>query len=232
MDYLTVANEMAKALPPEVAMEVLQARLDKDSGYLPTRLALAQLQQAAGKFDLAADSVRPMLNQKEAEGVKPLVLRVLALAAYQSGRFQEAADDYKTLTDLVPDDIEALNNLAFILADELKKPADGLSYAERAVNILKVAPGETVMLNNGNVYDTYGWVKFRNDDAAGATLALNHSIESDPSAIAYYHLALVQKSQGKLEYAKTSVKQAVQLATAKKDPILKKAQDLLAELSK
>ena len=47
-----------------------------------------------------------------------------------------------------------------------------------------------------------------------------------------YNLADSLKAQGKLAYAKTSVEQGVQLATKTKDPILKKAQDLLDELSK
>ena len=228
--YLAVAHEMGTVLPFDVVTDVLQQRLTADPKHIPTRLALAQLQQGNKKFDLAAATMKPLLNDPEAAPVKTIVLRVLALAAYESGRFEESAGYYQTLQELLPDDMETLNNLAFVLADELKKPKEGLPFAERAVKILKLAPGETAMLNNGNVYDTFGWVKFLNGDLPAAEKALRQSLDTDSeTALTYYHLARVLQAQKRLAEAKDTLGRCLKLATDK-DTVLPKAQALMKEL--
>jgi len=119
---------------------------------------------------------------------------------------------------LDPEDIESLNNMAFMLADDLKKPAEGLKYAEKAASILRSRPSlDAAKGNLANVYDTIGWVRYLANDLKGAAEDLNRSIQYEPLPDTYLHLAQVLKKQGDASGAKKQLDLCIKLATDRKD---------------
>lgn len=95
------------------------------------------------------------------------------------GLINEVGDDlvsaencYRQAIRLSPDHVKALNNLAFLLADKLNRPAEALPLAQKAVSL---APESAVF------QDTLGWVYHRlgKDQEARAVLKKAHGL--DPS---------------------------------------------------
>ena len=77
-------------------------------------------------------------------------LRLRSLVRYELDNFQAAVDDIRQALELAPNDPELNNNLAYILAVELKQPAEALPFAQRAVEI---APENRGFLDTlGRVY--------------------------------------------------------------------------------
>jgi tetratricopeptide (TPR) repeat protein len=112
----------------------------------------------------------------------------------------EAARIYETALTLSPDNVEALNNLAFITAEDLKDPAKALPYAQRA---LDKAP------QSGSVHDTYGWVHFLagNLDTAEKHLAESLRLD-DRQAGTWVHAAEIHLRKNDLDNAQRCLDQA------------------------
>jgi tetratricopeptide (TPR) repeat protein len=105
--------------------------------------------------------------------------------AYQvSGRFDEAAQAYLAALKSKPDNIQSLNNLAYMYASDMNKPAEGIAYAERA---MALAP------DNPQVLDTYGWALAKNGDLAKAEQVLSRAVQlaQGLDASIQYHLGMV-----------------------------------------
>jgi hypothetical protein len=107
-----------------------------------------------------------------------------------------------------------------------------LKYAEEAVRILKSGSVELSFVNNGNVYDTYGWVKFLAGDVPGAITELRRALQIEPSPIAYYHLArvLVKARPADMPGARRAVSEGIRLASQTKDPTLGQLESLQKEI--
>lgn len=103
-------------------------------------------------------------------------------------RFDAAIKDYNAILKTQPNQIDALNNLAFLLQDT--QPEKALSYAQRAYTL---APG------NPNLQDTYGWLLARHKrDFARALPMLKNAAERVPGEFGYrihYIEALVLAGQ-------------------------------------
>jgi tetratricopeptide (TPR) repeat protein len=101
---------------------------------------------------------------------------------------QQAAQCYEQILGLVPDDARALNNLAFVLADNLGRAAEALPYAERL--------GELVS-EDTNILDTIGWVYFKNGKTTPAVAAFREALRIEPENLpARYHLGEVYAARG------------------------------------
>jgi len=97
----------------------------------------------------------------------------LAQRAIAKKDYASAARQYKALLEIEPDDVLALNNLAWI-AGQLKDPK-ALEYAERAD---KLAPGNPVVL------DTYGVLLVEKGDTARGIELLQKAVAAAPNAAA------------------------------------------------
>ena len=74
----------------------------------------------------------------------------LAGAQHMERRLEEAAGTYRKVLRLNPKTRYALNNLAYLLAEDLGQPAEALRYAEQAFQLAR---------EDANVIDTLGWVE-------------------------------------------------------------------------
>ncbi len=85
-----------------------------------------------------------------------------------------------------------LNNLAYVLSEQLHQPQEALKYATEAV---RLAPSEPKYL------DTLGWTYFLAGDMAPAQKYLYAAIQRAVEPIYYYHLGMVLESQHCLDDA-------------------------------
>ena len=226
-----ITHQMVAVLPTDKVISMMQARLAANPGSTAARLALGQSLLAGGRASEAAHVLLPLKATTDPQQ-KAIALRNLALAEYEAKDFDSANTDYQELLKIVPDDIESLNNLSFMLADDMKRPADGLVFAQRAAKILRGGAASVAFVNNGNVYDTLGWVECLNGDYDNGIHDLHRAIQSEPSPIAYYHLGRAYQKSGQKDDAGKAVQEGLKLASGLGDPAEAQLLALKAELGK
>ena len=142
------------------------------------------------------------------------------------GQFELAAGDTRgaleTFEDVIaidPDNSAALNNAAYLWAEELNDPAKALPLAERA---LKLQQG------NPDVLDTVGWIQFKLQNYGAAEEQLRRSFQTRPAATTAFHLAAVLNAQGRYEAAETYLLRAAELNDPDRNPRLQEEIDRLS----
>lgn len=132
-----------------------------------------------------------------------LILRAQTLEAGGDG---QAADAYRAVLAVAPDDVVALNNLAYMLIEQPGGATEALSLARRAYEVTKGAP---------LVADTFGWVLFRAGDTAQAVRVLRDAVGRQPAlAELRVHLARALLAEGDLPAAKAQWDRALELDPA------------------
>jgi uncharacterized protein (TIGR03790 family) len=137
----------------------------------------------------------------------------LALLYEQAALFDAAAERYRRVLALSPDNVAALNNLAYMLAVHRKLPAEGLPLAKKAH---AAAP------SSASVIDTLAWIEHLvgHDDIAGPLLSV--AIRRAPrNAEIRLHAAIVYAASGHSANAAAALKAALIL-----DPELEKREDV------
>jgi tetratricopeptide (TPR) repeat protein len=137
----------------------------------------------------------------------------LAEHAEAAGDFPGAADRYRRILAIDPNNVVALNNLAFNLAEKQHDPKDALPFAQRAYQL----SGEPV------VADTLGWVDhLLGDNAAAARLLEAAAAPGDVGEI-LMHAAVVHEALNDRERARREL-----AAALKVDETLKSRADVIA----
>jgi tetratricopeptide (TPR) repeat protein len=138
--------------------------------------------------------------------------RALAGAFEQVRKYPEANEAYRRILMLDPDDLPALNNLAYNLAVYEKQPKDALPLAARAARLGKRDP---------LIDDTLGWIHHLLGDDQQALRLLEPARRVLPtSATIQFHAALVFRAVGRLDDARKALDAAGQL-----DPSLRETTD-------
>ena len=229
------AQEIVTSLRSEEASMaagyILQGDIERAKNLIPAALA-----SYANAHDIAPSS-RTLLSlfaiETDAKKKKQLIddwlsanpddvaVRVTkATTDLSAGRTTEAIEHYEKALAVDPNNIIALNNLAWIF-DELDDER-ALSYARRA---FEAAP------SSANVVDTYGWILLRkgNREQAVELLAKAKEIAPDNGDIRYHFasaLAQTDDRRGAIKELDSLLKSEVQFA-ARKD-----AETLLSRLQR
>lgn len=129
--------------------------------------------------------------------------RIAALAMLQNRDHAGARDAYLRLLKNDPDNIEVLNNLAFILASHLNDPQAALPMAKRAV---EQAP------NNAEILDTLGWTYYQVGDTPNARATLERSIQARALPANTLHLGRIYLETGESRRARPLFEQSIELS--------------------
>lgn len=128
-------------------------------------------------------------------------LRASALQA--EGKTGPAIAEYRRTLAIEPNYVPALNNVAYLYANNEGDYAAALKFAARA---FMLAPG------NGNVLDTYGLALLKNGRTPEAVEALEKSnklLPGDPEVL--YHLALACQENGDGRMAEADLRKSVSI---------------------
>lgn len=164
---------------------------------------------------LRLGTVQRMLNEKEASlasyeqaskaspgNAEALLNRAMTLEAM--GQIDKARDVYNQTLGVDPDNVLALNNLAFLNAERNQDLDQAMSYAERAK---KRVP------NNPNISDTLGYIYFRKNLTEDAVRELQAAVKGDPKNPSYrLHLAMALLKRGDKSGARREAESALQSA--------------------
>jgi tetratricopeptide (TPR) repeat protein len=191
---------------------------------LATHLCLAG--NAAGALPLLSEALT-----KVAKGTPEHLSALLTLAQAQdlSGDKEGALRSYKDILTGYPDNLTALNNLAYTLVDApppLYAPTEALKYAERLRGLFE--PGE----NMATMLDTVGWVYFHNNMLDLAAAALEEALSAGgPNAAVCLHLGLVYQKANRMGDARTVLNQGLELARQAGDAdMVRKFEDTLGKV--
>lgn len=134
----------------------------------------------------------------------------LATVYYASGDLEKAAEHYEHAIQLRPDSAEALNNLAYLYAEQNINIKKAIEMAEAAVQIEK---------NNASYVDTLGWAHYRNNELDKAlTLLLRANQLMAGQGEILLHIGRVYLDKNDFNSAITYLKEAFKADSKLKDP--------------
>ncbi len=97
---------------------------------------------------------------------------------------------YRQVVDADSSHAEAMNNLAYLLADYGKQPDEALKYAEKAQEL---AP------DNPNYADTLGWILYQKGLYGRAVKQMQLAASHKENVLWRYHLAMAYAKLGDKE---------------------------------
>ena len=152
-----------------------------------------------GKWDAARERLNAVLSMDSKSTTARLWMGVIEEA---TGNFQAALKYYREVLDSDPNNAEALNNAAYLLADRTNQPDEALKYAQRAVEL---HPGKTAY------EDTLGWALYRKGLYSIAVPHLEQAASQKGSAVPKYHLAMAYTRSGDRTRGQTTLEAALKL---------------------
>jgi tetratricopeptide (TPR) repeat protein len=133
----------------------------------------------------------------------------LALALENTGMRLEAQRFYQNAVDNDANGGIALNNLAFLLAEDGKDLDKALDYATRA---------QRLMPANDQVTDTLGYIYFKQQATDNAIAIFEDLVKRNPASASFrYHLGMALYQKGDVKAAKQHLLTALDLGPDKSD---------------
>ena len=200
------------------AIENFRVLADQTPNSIDARIDLANV------FQLKGDIHNAITTLQKAAVLQPKDPRPGALLPYlleAENRTQEAKQVARQTLKQRPDDTDAMNNLAFLLAQTGDSLDEALKLARKAVG---KAP------NNPAYLDTLGYVYLKrdqNDEALDIYTNLNRRYPDDPACA--YHTGMAWYQKGDRSRAKTLLSHALELRPPK--DIESGANDLLTRVN-
>jgi len=201
----------------EEAIKNYNAVLAKDPRAADVLFRLAETYRRKGDLNQAIDSFRKS-SQAAPNDAAPLLQ--LGLLMDGTGRRDQSKPIYEQVLRIQQDHPVALNNLAFIKAEEGTDLDTALSMAQRAY---QAAP------NSPDITDTLGWVYIRKNLSQEAVKLFEGLVKNYPKNPIYrMHYAMALKQRGDLPAAKRELEAAMQNGPSKDEAA--KIQELLRSL--
>ncbi|MCK6456789.1 MAG: tetratricopeptide repeat protein [Phycisphaerae bacterium] len=221
--YRFIALTMSTSLGADKALAYAQKQSDADKNNVERLKILMHLLFSNNKNEeaLAIGDRIVQLSDRDDDLLFGMIGQAIILGRLE--RNDEARKKYEGVLELDPSNTIALNNLAYILADVLKRPQEALPYAEKAENL---AP------RDANTLDTYGWVLAENNRLADAEGTLLRALDVNAQSVAAnYHLGIVYKRMNNVTDARQRLEAARKHAEAQgEENFVKLADQALKEL--
>ncbi|MBV1929863.1 MAG: tetratricopeptide repeat protein, partial [Gammaproteobacteria bacterium] len=207
LEEILLVSDQLVAVEGLIGTQKMLQSLKGSTSDIWIEIAIARSEVGAKKYEQASNRlkrIKPRVSEKEKSEFNGL----LSLALHNCDKFEEASDIYKQVLLADPNNFAALNNLAYLLATNLNRPAEALPYA---LSASKQSP------NDPEVLDTLGWVQFLAGQTKEAEATLRRSVRIKPFSANTYHLAEVMIKDGQTRYAKQLLDMARQLAQKNAD---------------
>jgi tetratricopeptide (TPR) repeat protein len=214
---LALANLYVRDQRYDDAVKLLQELLKTDPKSGDLLLRLAETQRRKGDVNAAVETFR-QASQAAPADTRPLLQ--LGLLMDGTGRRDQAKPIYEQILKIQPDHPIALNNLAFIKAEEGQDLDEALTMAQRARQGLPNSP---------DVMDTLGWIYLKKNLSDDAIRTFKELIVAAPNSASYhYHYGMALLQKGDKPSAKRELETAIRFNPSKDDGI--KIRQLLASL--
>ena len=217
---IALGNTAVRAGKYDLAVSEYQAALQKldaksrAAGDLYLRLGETNRR----KGDLNA-AINALQKSREIMPENALVVSTLALTLDGAGRKQEARQAYEQALKLEPSNGVALNNLAFLIAENGGDLDQALTFAQKAKQYLP---------NLLEVSDTLGWIYLKKNLSDNAVQIFTDLVGKQPNHSTYrYHLGMALSQKGDSPRAMKELEQAL-----KNNPPKEEAAKIRALMSK
>lgn len=181
---LFLANLDMRAQHYDDAIAIYKGLLDKQPKSPRLLFQLAETQRRKGDLNASIDSFRRCTQ--EAPNNTACLLQ-LGLLMDGTGKREQAKPIYEQILKIEPDEPVALNNLAFIKAEEGVDLDQALTMAERARQKSPTSP---------DIADTLGWIYIKKNMSEDAVRVFTDLVQKDPNNATFhfhYGMALLQK---------------------------------------
>ncbi|MFH0982083.1 MAG: tetratricopeptide repeat protein [Planctomycetota bacterium] len=225
-----VARDAAVALGPARVLALFRVEPGVADLKRPNQHLLASMLKSLGDPAEALAVLDTLVNTSTDDLERASLQVRKGVIADMGGNYPLAQQCYEAALKANPDNYTALNNLAFLLADKTKKPAEALPYAEKAARLNAVP----------TVVDTLAWTLVELKEYGRAIGHLSSLVQRDAEFVAgLVHLGEAYRRTGKFEDAAAQFEQALKILEQNKEPEeaqyreqaeggLKKAQDKVA----
>jgi uncharacterized protein (TIGR03790 family) len=193
-------TELPRFLSDRRVASMTKAGVQSEAARLFIRAdVLTGRKNAAGARKALEEAVRIDTRFPQAE-------MALAMLLEEAGSMAPAIERYRKVVELAPNNVIALNNLAFNLAVHGKNPKEALPLARRAFSLAPNAP---------DVADTLGWVHHLLGDNAVAESILVRALTVAPNHVELLiHAGTVLDATGKKAEAKAALEHALKVNPA------------------
>ena len=184
-DYRTeLANLYVRDLKFDSAVQIYSDLLKANPNSPDLLLRLGETQRRKGDVNTSIETFKKASIAAPGNAKALLELGVLLDG---TGRRDQAKPVYEQVLKIEPDNAVALNNLAFIKADEGVDLDQALTMAQRA---------RQKMPNAYNIKDTLGWIYTKKNLSDDAVRTFKELIDAEPANASFryhYGMALLQK---------------------------------------
>ncbi len=199
-----VIGQVVRGLGVGPAIELIDA-VTAEEGRALRDLALVRLSIEQKDYDGALERLSTLRETTPASetALRSQIDRLEALSRHASGDFAGARDAYRRLLETEPDNVEVLNNLAYLLANDLDDAEAAVPLAERAAENAS---------SNAEVLDTLGWAYHRAGRHEDARRALEESVGLRPLPANTLHLGRVYLELRMPDQAREQLQRSIALA--------------------
>jgi tetratricopeptide (TPR) repeat protein len=214
---IALANMYVRSQRYEEAIKIYQDILAKDPASADTLFKLAETYRRKGDLNQALDTFR---KASQAAPNDPAPLLQLGMLMDGIGRREQSKPIYEQILRINQDHPLALNNLAFIKAEEGTDLDSALSMAQRAYQAVP---------NQPDIADTLGWVYVRKNLSQEAIRIFTDLVQKYPNNPVYrYHYGMALLQKGDRAAAKRELEAALRNQPSKDE--MAKIQELLRQL--
>jgi tetratricopeptide (TPR) repeat protein len=212
---MALANLYARDMRYDDSIRIFSALLQADPKSAELLSRLGEAQRRKGDVNGAIETFR-RASQAAPTDTKPLL--ELGLLMDGTGRRDQAKPIYEQILKIQPDHPIALNNLAYIKAEEGVDLDSAITMVQRA---LQKAPTST------NIKDTLGWIYIKKNLSDDAVRVFKDLVTAEPNNPAFhYHYGMALLQKGDRPAAKRELEIAIQDKPSKDDAT--KIRELLA----
>jgi tetratricopeptide (TPR) repeat protein len=156
-----------------------------DPSLVTASLSLVQIDAAEGKIE---DARKKLVEIVAADRDNLVAHRWLGNLEVMRGDLNTAIDHFQRVVASDPNDAQASNNLAYLLAEHRNDMESALKFAQKAVEVQPATP---------DFCDTLGWILYRKGIYPSAVRYLEQAgLNSSKNAVWKYHLAMAYAKSG------------------------------------
>jgi tetratricopeptide (TPR) repeat protein len=180
------------------ARTALVAAKTADPQAVAAELSLVTLDMRESKLDDAANRLKTILSRHAGNATARLWLGNVEAV---KGNYDDAITHFRKVLESRPDDGDAMNNLAYLLADRRKQYDEALKYAQRAQEL---APDDP------KYADTVGWILYHKGVYSSAVQHLERAVsKSGGESPMTFHLAMAYAKAGNAARARKTLETAL-----------------------
>jgi len=205
----------------DVAIPVFQNILDSmDSKSKAREDIYMRMGEAYRKKGDLQNALIATQKARELTPENPIVLATLGVILDMAGRWTEAKQVYDATLRIHPDDGQALNNDAFLMAEHGGDLDQALTYASRAKQLLP---------ESNEVSDTLALIYIKKQMSQNAVDILSDVVQKQPNTSTYhYHLAMAFAQKGDKPHAYKEAQEALKHSPTAEEK--QRIQDLMAKV--